>query len=387
MAKGLQAVRGMNDILPQDVVRWQQLEAIIQRLVQQYGYNEIRFPIVEATQLFKRSIGEVTDIVEKEMYTFEDRNGDSLSLRPEGTAGCVRACLQHGLLHNQTQRLWYMGPMYRHERPQQGRYRQFYQCGVEAYGMSTPDIDVELILLSYRLWQTLGLLNKHLTLQLNCLGSPASRTVYKESLVAYLTAHKNELDEDSQRRLLTNPMRILDSKNPDMASLLHQAPSILDHLNPEEKQHFDTVCGQLDAQGVDYTINPRIVRGLDYYDSTVFEWVSDQLGAQATVCAGGRYDRLVEYLGGKPTPAIGFAMGLERVLALLPTEQANSLIDIYVIVAGEAVMQSAVHVSEQLREALPNKNILMHCGGGKFKNQFKRADQSGATVCGDHRGK
>ena len=377
MAQLLQAVRGMNDVLPTQTPKWQSLEAIIHTLVTQYGYQEIRLPLVEPIELFKRSIGEVTDIVEKEMYQFEDRNGDFLALRPEGTAGCVRACLQHGLLHNQIQRLWYMGPMYRRERPQKNRYRQFYQCGVEAYGIATPDIDIELILLSHRLWQQLGLLNEHLSLELNCLGNIASRNQYKETLVAYLESHREQLDEDSLRRLTTNPLRILDSKNPKMQELLNQAPNIRDHLSDVIKRHFDTVCEQLDQAGVKFHVNPRIVRGLDYYDSTVFEWVSDQLGAQATICAGGRYDRLVEYLGGKATPAIGFAMGIERILSLM-NETTVPHCDLYVIVAGNKAQQQAFTITEKLRDALPQTKILMHCGDGKFKNQFKRADQSGA---------
>ena len=383
MPQLLQAVRGMNDILPHETPQWQYLETTLRNLLKQYGYDEIRLPLVESVELFQRSIGEVTDIIEKEMYHFEDRNGSRLALRPEGTAGCVRACLQHGLLHHQIQRLWYLGPMFRRERPQQGRYRQFYQCGVECYGMSAPDIDAELILLSKRLWQQLGLLNEHLTLQLNCLGDVTARQAYKEVLVDYFTQHRDQLDEDSIRRLTTNPLRILDSKNPKMQAMLDQAPSILEYLSASMKQHFDAICQYLDHAGVSYHINPRIVRGLDYYDNTVFEWVSSQLGAQATICAGGRYDRLVEYLGGKTTPAVGFAMGLERILSLInqhtPHLNGNKqCADIYVIVSGDSAIQQALGITEKLRDALSHLSIVMHSGGGKFKNQFKRADQSGA---------
>ncbi|MGA1562004.1 MAG: histidine--tRNA ligase, partial [Gammaproteobacteria bacterium] len=312
MSERLQSVRGMNDLLPNQIHIWQQLEHALRALTAEYAYDEIRFPIVEKTELFKRSIGEVTDIVEKEMYTFEDRNGDSLTLRPEGTAGCARAAMQNGLLAL-PQRLWYLGPMFRHERPQKGRYRQFHQFGVEAYGQIGPDIDAEQIAMTARLWRRLGL--NALELQLNSLGSSAARVAYREILVDYFSAHAAQLDEDSQRRLHSNPLRILDSKNPAMATLIAQAPQLVDHLDAESADHFAGLCARLDAMGIAYTLNPRLVRGLDYYGRTVFEWVTTQLGAQGTVCAGGRYDGLIEQLGGPATPAVGFAMGLERLVA------------------------------------------------------------------------
>ncbi|WP_051004601.1 histidine--tRNA ligase, partial [Halomonas sp. KM-1] len=302
----------MNDLLPDRSALWQYFEGKVQALTQRYGYAEIRTPIVEQTALFARSIGEVTDIVEKEMYTFEDRNGDSLTLRPEGTASCVRAAMEHGLLHNQTQRLWYQGPMFRHERPQKGRYRQFHQVGVEAFGLEGPDIDAEVILLSARLWRELGL-SDHVTLELNSLGSSEARAAYRDKLVAYFEQHRDQLDEDSLRRLTSNPLRILDSKNPDMAPMLADAPKLMDHLDDASREHFEGLTALLQAAGIDYVINPRLVRGLDYYGRTVFEWTTTALGSQGTVCAGGRYDGLVEQLGGKPTPAVGFAMGIERL--------------------------------------------------------------------------
>lgn len=380
MSNSLQAIRGMNDILPDQSAAWQFVEKILRDVLVSYGYKEIRLPIVEKTELFKRSIGEVTDIVEKEMYTFDDRNGDSLTLRPEGTASCVRACIQNGLLQNQTRRLWYMGPMFRHERPQKGRYRQFHQVGVEVFGLAGPDIDAELLLMTSRLWQRLGL--NGLTLQLNSLGTSAARAHYRDDLVVYFRCHQAELDTDSQRRLETNPLRILDSKNPDMQGLIEGAPRLADYLDSESREHFTKLCKLLDEAGVQYKINPRLVRGLDYYGRTVFEWVTDQLGAQGTVCAGGRYDGLVEWLGGKPVPAIGFALGLERLLALLET-QAVALpadeVDIYLILAGEAAVVKGLILAEQIRDDLPGVRLLMHCGGGSFKSQFKKADKSGAA--------
>ncbi len=309
MAKQFQAVRGMNDILPGESALWQHLEMTLREVLATYGYHEIRLPLVEKTELFARSIGEVTDSVEKEMYTFADRNGDSLTLRPEGTAGCVRACIEHGLLHNQTQRLWYAGPMFRYEKPQKGRYRQFHQVGAEAYGMAGPDIDAELICLSARLWRRLGI--DKVTLQINSLGSSAARVAYRERLVTYFTARRAELDEDSRRRLDTNPLRILDSKNPDMRAVIAEAPSLLDHLDSESQAHFEELKALLDAAGIPYEINPRLVRGLDYYCKTVFEWVTETLGAQGTICAGGRYDGLIEQLGSQTVPGVGFALGLE----------------------------------------------------------------------------
>lgn len=382
--KKIQAIRGMNDLLPSDSPRWQFFEATVRHLMQRYGFDEIRTPIVEQTALFARSIGEVTDIVEKEMYTFEDRNGDSLTLRPEGTASCVRAAMEHGLLHNQTQRLWYQGPMFRHERPQKGRYRQFHQVGVETYGFDGPDIDAELILLSARLWKELGLLD-HVTLELNSLGSTEARAAYRDTLIAYFEAHAEVLDEDSQRRLHSNPLRILDSKNPAMASMLDGAPQLLDHLDAESREHFDQLKAMLDAAGIGYVINPRLVRGLDYYSRTVFEWTTEALGSQGTVCAGGRYDGLVEQLGGKPTPAVGFAMGIERLILLLDTldlvpAEALGGVDVYLVPMDDAATASALLLAEQLREALPALRVQLHAGGGSFKSRIKKADKSGATL-------
>lgn len=352
-------------------------------LLARYGYREIRFPILEQTELFKRSIGEVTDIVEKEMYTFEDRNGDSLTLRPEGTASCVRACDQNGLLHNQIQRLWYAGPMFRHERPQKGRLRQFHQIGVETFGLNGPDIDAELILLSARLWQQLGI-SDALTLELNSIGNSESRGRYRQALVDYLSQYKDQLDADSLRRLDTNPMRILDSKVPETQALLSDAPLLSDYLDDASKAHFDGLCARLDAAGLGYTLNPKLVRGLDYYGLTVFEWTTTALGAQGTVCAGGRYDGLVQQLGGKATPAVGFAMGLERLCLLLETLEAlpesKPLADVYIIANGEACEVRALSLAESLRDALPAVKVVLNCGGGSFKSQFKKADKSGAAV-------
>jgi histidyl-tRNA synthetase len=373
----------MNDCLPQDTPVWQYVEQMIRQTVNSYGYDEIRFPIVEMTELFKRSIGEVTDIVEKEMYTFADRNGDSLTLRPEGTACCVRAGIQNGLLYNQEQRLWYMGPMFRHERPQKGRYRQFHQFGLEVFGMQGPDIDAEVILVSARLWQQLGL-TPYVRLELNSLGSNEARAAYRDKLVAYLEQHKELLDEDSQRRLYSNPLRVLDSKNPAMADMLAKAPQLLDHLDEESRQHFEGLQARLRAAGIEYTINPRLVRGLDYYNKTVFEWVTTNLGSQGTVCAGGRYDGLVEQLGGKATPAVGFGLGLERLVLLLQSlpllPAVSNAADVYLMPLGEAAELAAVSVAEQLRLALPGKRVMLHCGGGNLKKQLKRADKSGAAV-------
>lgn len=383
MSKDIQAIRGMNDCLPQDTPTWQYVEQILRRTVAQYGYDEIRFPIVEMTDLFKRSIGEVTDIVEKEMYTFTDRNGDSLTLRPEGTAVCVRAGNQHGLLYNQEQRLWYMGPMFRHERPQKGRYRQFHQFGLEAFGMQGPDIDAEVIILTARLWQQLGL-TPYVRLELNSLGSNAARAAYRDVLVQYLEAYKELLDEDSLRRLYSNPLRVLDSKNPAMAAMLAKAPQLLDHLDDESQLHFANLKARLTAAGIEFTVNPRLVRGLDYYNRTVFEWVTSSLGAQGTVCAGGRYDGLVEQLGGKATPAVGFALGMERLVLLLQSlELAPALpaaADIYLMPLGEAAELAMISVAESLRTALPERRIMLHCGGGNLKKQLKRADKSGASL-------
>lgn len=382
--KKLQAIRGMNDLLPDQSALWQYFEATVQALMQRYGYAEIRTPIVEQTALFARSIGEVTDIVEKEMYTFADRNGDSLTLRPEGTASCVRAAMEHGLLHNQTQRLWYQGPMFRHERPQKGRYRQFHQIGLEAFGLEGPDIDAEVILLSARLWQELGL-TEHVTLELNSLGSNAARAAYRNTLVAYFEQHRDQLDEDSLRRLDSNPLRILDSKNPAMAAMLADAPKLMDHLDAESREHFEQLTALLKAAGIDYVINPRLVRGLDYYCRTVFEWTTTALGSQGTVCAGGRYDGLVEQLGGKPTPAVGFAMGIERLILLLETLQltpAEALgeLDLYVLPMDDTATAQAILLAEQLRDALPGLRAQLHCGSGSFKSRIKKADKSGARM-------
>ncbi len=382
MAKNIQAIRGMNDILPAQSPVWQYLEGTVKDILAGYGYDEIRMPILEQTALFKRSIGEVTDIVEKEMYTFEDRNGDSLTLRPEGTASCVRACEEHGLLYNQTQRLWYTGPMFRHERPQKGRYRQFFQIGVETFGMATPDIDAEVILMTARLWQFLGL-SDSVTLQLNTLGSNEARTRYRHALVDFLNERKEQLDEDSLRRLETNPLRVLDSKNPHTQAVLVGAPELHDYLDDESREHFASLRDILDSAGVKYEINQRLVRGLDYYCKTVFEWVTDKLGAQGTVCAGGRYDGLVEQLGGKSTPAVGFAMGVERLILLLETlklipPDVLQTIDVYVCGVGVGADKAALLLSDRIRGEQPWLRIQTHCGGGSFKSQMKKADKSGA---------
>jgi len=380
MSKPFQAVRGMNDILPAESALWQSLETTVRDVLAAYGYHEIRLPLVEKTELFARSIGEVTDIVEKEMYTFDDRNGEGLTLRPEGTAGCARACIEHGLLHNQTQRLWYAGPMFRYEKPQKGRYRQFHQVGAEAYGMAGPDIDAELICLSARLWRQLGI--RDVTLQINSLGSSAARAAYRDRLVAYFETRRAELDEDSQRRLTTNPLRILDSKNPAMRGVLADAPLLLEHLDAESQAHFEELQALLDAAGVAYAINPRLVRGLDYYCKTVFEWVTDTLGAQGTICAGGRYDGLIEQLGGSATGGIGFAMGLERLVAMLAAAAglpgAETAPHAYLIAVGDAAQRAALALAERLRDAGPTLRLRMNCGGGGFKAQFRRADHSGA---------
>ncbi len=382
MAKKIQSIRGMNDLLPAQSSDWQYIESHLRQVVAAYGYNEIRMPIVEMTELFKRSIGEVTDIVEKEMYTFEDRNGDSLTLRPEGTASCVRAAMQHGLLYNQTQRLWYMGPMFRHERPQRGRYRQFHQIGVEAFGFEGPDVDAELIFMSARFLKRLGL-SEHVTLQLNSLGSRETRLAYREILVAYLNQHREQLDEDSLRRLESNPLRILDSKNPKMQEMIQAAPKLVEHLDEASRLHFDTLCATLDSAGIKYQINPCLVRGLDYYAKTVFEWVTDKLGAQGTICAGGRFDGLVEQLGGRPTPACGFAAGIERLVELLKEvsgEQGGHKVDLYLLMAGEKAESAGMALAELLRDRTPTLRLIANCGGGSFKAQMKRADKSGASI-------
>lgn len=373
----------MNDLLPTDSPRWQYVESVVTDILTRYAYQEIRFPIVESTELFKRSIGEVTDIVEKEMYTFEDRNGDSLTLRPEGTACCVRACEENGLLYNQIQRLWYMGPMFRHERPQKGRYRQFHQIGVETFGMQGPDIDAEVLVLSARILRELGVIEQ-VRLQINSLGSSEARATYKQALVDYLSQVKDQLDEDSKRRLDSNPLRILDSKDPHTQSLLDKAPVLLDYLDEESRAHFEGLKALLDAAGVVYDVNPRLVRGLDYYGKTAFEWVTDKLGAQSTVCAGGRYDGLVEQLGGKPTPAVGFGIGLERLVLLLESvdvipEGLDQQADVYLVAVGN-VQSAAIKLAERIRDELPFVRLLVNAGGGNFKSQLKRADKSGADI-------
>ena len=378
MSKAIQAIRGMNDLLPETLALWQRIEQSAVIVLAAYGYREIRFPVIEKTELYKRSIGDVTDIVEKEMYTFEDRNGDSLTLRPEGTAGCVRAGIENGLLHNQVQRLWYAGPMFRHERPQKGRYRQFHQIGVEAFGIGTPDIDAELILLSARLWRLLGI--RDLELQINSLGTPAARAQYREALVAHLRAHAQTLDDDSRRRLETNPLRVLDSKNPDMQVVIASAPSLQEYLDAESLAHFDTLRRLLDQAGIAYRVNPRLVRGLDYYTRTVFEWVTSALGAQGTICAGGRYDGLVAQLGGQDTPAAGFALGIERLAELAAAQQVtgvNVAPQVYIAPLGDGVVvEKALKLSEQLRDS--GLRVELNCGSGSLKSQLKRADRSGA---------
>jgi len=380
MAKpNLQAVRGMNDLLPAETALWQYLERELGRMLRNYGYREIRFPVLEKTDLFKRSIGEVTDIVEKEMYTFEDRNGDSLTLRPEGTASCVRAVLQRGLLNEGIQRLWYMGPMFRHERPQKGRYRQFHQVGAEVFGLSGPDIDAEMIMMTARFWRELGL--QDVSLHLNSLGNTESRKRYRDALVEYLQSHAGQLDDDSQRRLHSNPLRILDSKNPDMKEVIEAAPRLSEYLDEASTAHFAGLCQRLDAAGIAYIRNDTLVRGLDYYTDTVFEWITDSLGAQGTICAGGRYDGLVTQLGGKPCPAIGFAMGLERLIEMLASQQeVVQNPHVYFVAVGDAVQIPMLVLAEQLRDQMPELKLTVNSGGGSFKSQFKKADRSGAAI-------
>ncbi len=377
MAKILRAIRGMHDLLPEQMGRWHWVEDSARRLLESYGYEEIRTPLLEPTALFQRSIGEVTDIVEKEMYSFQDRNGELLSLRPEGTASCVRAAIEHNLL-DRPQRLWYRGPMFRRERPQKGRYRQFHQIGAEVFGLAGPDIDQELILLTHRLWKILGL--SGLRLEINSLGDAEDRHRYREALVQYLETRRELLDEDSRRRLATNPLRILDSKNPDVQALIAEAPSMLDFLGKTAQEHFAQLCDGLRAADIPFQINPRLVRGLDYYNRTVFEWITDKLGAQGTLCAGGRYDGLVEQLGGRSVPAVGFALGLERLVALLESlpAQAVPALDAYLVAVGERAQAAALVLAEQLRDQSPDLRLCCHCGGGSFKSQFKKADRSGA---------
>ncbi|MFH0264596.1 histidine--tRNA ligase [Vibrio rumoiensis] len=382
MSKTIQAIRGMNDCLPTQSPLWHKVEDAVKRVVSSYGYSEIRMPIVEMTNLFKRAIGEVTDVVEKEMYTFEDRNGDSLTLRPEGTAGCVRAGIENGLIYNQEQRLWYVGPMFRHERPQKGRYRQFHQVGVEVFGLQGPDVDAELIMMTARLWRELGI-DKHVRLELNSIGSLEARQNYRAVLIEFLEQHMDVLDEDAKRRMYTNPLRVLDTKNPEIQAILVDAPQLADYLDEDSKAHFAGLCELLDAAGIEYQVNQRLVRGLDYYNKTVFEWITESLGSQGTVCGGGRYDGLVEQLGGKPAPAVGFAMGLERLVLMLETLELNDtrkVVDVYLVTAGEGTLINGMKLAEQLRESVPGLRLMTHFGGGNFKKQFKRADKVGATI-------
>jgi len=382
MSAVVQAIRGMNDLLPDDTSMWQQVEKVLRETVQAYGYQEMRMPIVEKTNLFSRAIGEVTDVVEKEMYSFIDRSGDDLSLRPEGTAGCVRACIEHNLIVNQEQRLWYMGPMFRHERPQKGRYRQFHQMGVEVFGLEGPDVDAEIIAMSHSIFKKLGIADD-LQLQINTLGNSQERALYREKLVKYLEEHFEELDEDSKRRTHTNPLRVLDSKDENVQRLLVNAPKLSECLGAETTAHFSRLLQMLSALGIKYVINEKLVRGLDYYNLTVFEWVTTALGAQGTVCGGGRYDTLVELLGGKPTKAVGFGLGLERLMLLLTTLNKISIrphVDVYVVGSGENIDLKMLQLADNLREQLPQYRIMAHCGGGNFKKQFKKADRLGAKV-------
>jgi len=382
VAKNIQAIRGMNDCSPTESPLWQWIEGQVRQILSSYGYSEVRMPIVESTPLFARAIGEVTDVVSKEMYTFWD-NDEQLTLRPEGTAGCVRAAIEHGWIYNNEQRLWYMGPMFRHERPQKGRYRQFHQAGVEVFGIATPEIDAELIILTARLWKALGI-DQHVSLQLNSIGSLEARANYRSALVAFLENHQDLMSEEEKERLVKNPLRILDTKNQALQDVLDSAPKLLDYLDDESREHFAQLCGLLDAVGIQYEINPKLVRGLDYYNKTVFEWVTSALGAQGTVCGGGRYDGLVEQLGGHATSGVGFAMGLERLVLLVQEVNksipAKSAVDIYVVYQGEGTILAAFQLAEKLRSELPHLSTMLHCSGGNFKKQFRRADKSGATL-------
>jgi histidyl-tRNA synthetase len=387
VAQQIQAIRGMNDVLPAQIAAWQHLEACAREVASSYGYEEIRVPLLEHTELFKRAIGEFTDVVEKEMYTFTDQGGESLTLRPEATAGIVRAAISNGMLRGARHRLWCIGPMFRHERPQKGRYRQFYQLDVEAIGFAGPDVDAELIALSARLWRRLEL--SGVRLEINSLGTPEARREYREILVAYFRRHEGALDADSRRRLQGNPLRILDSKNPQLAEVIAGAPVLSDHLDEPSRAHFGALTAALDGIGIAYRVNPRLVRGLDYYSRTVFEWITDALGAQDAVCSGGRYDGLIAQLGGEATPAVGFALGIERVVELLVQAArvpAAAPPDVYVIVNSAAHCGAAIQMTEQLRDALPHRRFEFNLGGGNFKAQFRRADQSGAAlalICGD----
>lgn len=388
MAKKLQSVRGMRDILPDQSSSWQYIENIARDLFNSYGYKELRTPIIESTDLFKRSIGDATDIVEKEMYTFEDRNGDSLTLRPEGTAGCVRAGMQHGLFHNQQQRIWYIGPMFRHERPQKGRYRGFYQAGIETYGIESPDIDAEVIAIAARFWKMLGF--KNVRLEINSLGSNEARQAYRDVLIEYFSTSEDRLDEDSKRRLHKNPLRILDTKNPKMKDLVANAPDLLDYLDTESKEHFEGLKQRLEKMNIDYQVNSRLVRGIDYYNRTVFEWITDDLGSQGTICAGGRYDGLVKQLGGKATPACGFGIGIDRLQLLVEEQgldQSNNKPHAYFVLSGEQAEVSGLALAERLRDTHPKLRLLVNGGSGSFKSQLKRANNSEADyafILGDN---
>jgi len=381
LVEQIQPVRGMNDVLPEQIGAWQYLEDTVRKLLTEYGFAEIRTPVVESTSLFKRAIGEFTDVVEKEMYTFTDQGGESLTLRPEATAGVMRAMISNGMLRGARHKLWTIGPMFRHEKPQKGRYRQFYQVNVEAIGFTGPDADAELIAMTARLWRRLGI--ERVKLNVNSLGTPESRRVYRAKLVEYFRAHEARLDADSKRRLEGNPLRILDSKNPDMQELVAAAPVLSDYLDSESREHFDTLCNSLQDIGVPYVVNPRLVRGLDYYTRTVFEWITDALGAQDAVCSGGRYDGLIAQLGGDPTPGVGFAMGVERAVELLVQAKgapAPAPSDVYVVVSGVRAAAAGPAIVERLRDQLPNLRFELNLGGGNFKTQFRRADRSGAAL-------
>jgi histidyl-tRNA synthetase len=381
MSRNIQPVTGMKDVLQAEIGVWQHVERAAAAVLAAYGYGEIRVPVVEHTELFKRAIGEYTDVVEKEMYTFTDLGGDSLTLRPEATAGVVRACISNGLLRGARLKLWCQGPMFRHEKPQKGRYRQFNQIDVEAIGFAGPDVDIELIALTARLWKTLGL--ARVRLQINSLGTPEARRAYRELLTGYFRGHFAALDADSQRRLEGNPLRILDSKIPTTQAIVANAPVLTEHLDPESRAHFAELRAGLDALGIPYTVNPRLVRGLDYYSRTVFEWITDALGAQDAVCSGGRYDGLIAQMGGEPTPAVGFAMGVERIVELVKIAgmtPAAGMPDVFVMAQGDAAQRAALGLAERLRDALPGRGIVVHCGQAKFKTQFRRADESGARL-------
>ena len=382
MAKVIQAIRGMNDCAPTESPLWQWVEGQVKQVLASYGYSEVRMPIVESTPLFARAIGEVTDVVSKEMYTFWD-NDEQLTLRPEGTAGCVRAAIEHGWIYNNEQRLWYMGPMFRHERPQKGRYRQFHQAGVEVFGIANPEIDAELIILTARLWKALGI-DQHVSLQLNSIGSLEARANYRSALVAFLENHQDLMSDEEKERLVKNPLRILDTKNQALQEVLNDAPKLLDYLDEESRTHFATLCQLLDDMGIAYEVNPKLVRGLDYYNKTVFEWVTSALGAQGTVCGGGRYDGLVEQLGGHAAPGVGFAMGLERLVLLVQEVNAAlpvaNTVDVYLVYSGEGATLNAFQLAETIRSALPQIRVMTHCSGGKFQKQFKRADKVDAKL-------